>query len=145
MVHSGSGLTLRSWGEDASAGSGELTMSIFTKDNTEVSWQVDGGEQRTAQAAGMVVALEHWPAGLDTTEYFKDLPDGSCQEQHWGYVLKGRMTMIYSDGTKETLSEGQAYYVKPGHNALVDEDVDLVELTPANQHPDQEPGTNLLG
>jgi hypothetical protein len=120
-------------------------MSTFTKDNTEVAWEVEGGEQRTAQAGGMVIAHEHWPAGLDTTELFRELPDGACQEQHWGYVIAGSITMRYTDGTEETLSPGEAYYIKPGHNARVDEDVDLVEFTPANQSPDQRPGSNLLG
>jgi hypothetical protein len=122
-----------------------MTMSIFTRDNTEVTWEVDGGAQHSTSEAGMVIALEHWPKGLDTTDMFKELPDGACQEQHWGYVLDGAITMVYTDGTRETITAGQAYYVKPGHNAVVDADVDLVEFTPANQAPDQEPGTNLLG
>ena len=25
-------------------------------------------------------------AGLDTAEWFKDLPGGACQEPHWGYL-----------------------------------------------------------
>jgi hypothetical protein len=114
-------------------------MSTFTKDNTEVAWEVEGGQQRKAEDGGMVIAIEHWPAGLDTTEYFKELPDGACQEQHWGYILKGSLTMIYTDGTKEKLTAGQAYYLKPGHNSVVDEDVELVEFTPADQRPDQDP------
>jgi hypothetical protein len=120
-------------------------LSTFTRDNTKVTWEVEGGQQRSVTEAGMVIALEHWPAGLDTTDLFKELPDGACQEQHWGYILRGQITMIYTDGTRETLSGGQAYYIKPGHNAVVDEDVELVEFTPASQSPDQQPGTNLLG
>ncbi len=121
-------------------------MSTFTRDNTEIAWEIEGGgQQHKGEDGGMVIALERWNKGLDTTEMFAELPNGACQEQHWGYILKGSMTMIYTDGTKETLVSGQAYYVKPGHNGLVDEDVDLVEFTPANQSPDQQPGTNLLG
>ena len=120
-------------------------MSIFTKDNTKVTWEVDGGAQHATQDGGMVIALESWPSGMDTTEMFKDLPDGACQEQHWGYIVSGAITMSYTDGTEETLTAGQAYYIKPGHNGRIDEDVDLVEFTPAYQQPDQKPGTNLLG
>ena len=71
---------------------------------------------------------------------FADLPDGACQEPHWGYVLKGRFTMRYTDGSTETLSAGQAYYIRPGHNAHVDADVELVEFT----HADQTPGINTI-
>jgi hypothetical protein len=120
-------------------------MSTFTKDQLDVSWEVEGGEQRKTEEAGMVIAIEHWPAGLDTTEDFRELPEGACQEQHWGYVMKGRGTIRYTDGTTETINAGQAYYLRPGHNAVIDEDIDLVEFTPAAQSPDQAPGTNLLG
>jgi hypothetical protein len=111
-------------------------MSTFTRDNTEIAVEIDGlGRQHRAEADGMIVALEQWRAGLDTGEMFKDLPDGACQEPHWGYVLSGSVTMRYTDGTSETLTTGQAYYIKPGHNAHVDTDVELVEFTLADQRP----------
>jgi len=123
-------------------------MSTWTRDNTEVAWEVEeepGGQQHKAEDGGMVIALERWQRGLDTTEMFAELPEGACQEQHWGYVIKGRMTAKFTDGRTETISAGQAYYLAPGHNALIDEDIELVEFTPANQSPEQEPGSNLLG
>jgi hypothetical protein len=48
--------------------------------------------------------------------------------------------MRYKDGTSETLRAGDAYYIRPGHNAHVDEDVDLVEFTRA----DDTPGINTI-
>ena len=114
-------------------------MSTFTAANTEVAWEIEGGgQQRKAEDGGMVIALESWKAGLDTTELFAELPDGACQEQHWGYMIRGSMTIRYTDGRTETLSAGQAYYLAPGHNATVDEDCDLVEFTPADQSPDMQ-------
>jgi hypothetical protein len=116
-------------------------MPIFTRENTDVAVDLDGlGQQHRAEDGGMTIALERWNAGLDTTEMFADLPDGACQEPHWGYVLSGRVTMRYTDGVDETLSAGHAYYIRPGHNAHVDEDVELVEFTRA----DQTPGINTL-
>ena len=84
--------------------------------------------------------MERWHAGLDTAEMFADLPDGAWQEQHWGYVLDGSVTVRYTDGASETLSAGQAYYIRPGHNVRVDDDVEMVEFTRA----DQSPGINTL-
>jgi hypothetical protein len=98
------------------------------------------GTQARAVDGGMVIALESWKAGLDTGEMFAGLPDGACQEPHWGYVLSGSVTMRYTDGTSETLTTGQAYYIRPGHNAHVDTDVELVEFTRA----DETPGINTL-
>jgi hypothetical protein len=116
-------------------------MGTFTRDNTEIAVDLAAlGTQHRAEAGGMVVALERWGAGLDTGEMFADLPDGACQEPHWGYVLSGSVTMRYTDGTSETLTPGVAYYVRPGHNAHVDTDVELVEFTLA----DERPGINTI-
>ena len=111
-------------------------MGAFTRDNTELAVDLDGfGQQHRAEEGGMLIALERWHAGLDTAEMFADLPDGACQEPHWGYILTGRVTMRYTDGTSETLTAGQAYYIRPGHNAHVDDDVDLVEFSRADDTP----------
>jgi hypothetical protein len=111
-------------------------MGIFTYDNTELAVDLDGlGTQHRAEAGGMLVALERWTAGLDTAEMFADLPGGACQEPHWGYIVAGQVTMRYTDGTSEALSAGQAYYIRPGHNAHVDEDVEIVEFTQAEPAP----------
>jgi hypothetical protein len=116
-------------------------MGIFTRENTDVAVDLDTlGTQHRAVDGGMVIALERWSAGLDTGEMFADLPDGACQEPHWGYVLSGAVTMRYTNGRTETLRAGDAYYIAPGHNAHVDEDVELVEFT----HADDAPGINTL-
>lgn len=108
-------------------------MSTFTRENTDVAVDLEGlGTQHRGEDGGMTVAIEHWHAGLDTAEMFADLPDGACQEPHWGYILSGQVTMRYTDGRVEVLKAGDAYYIAPGHNAHVDEDVDIVEFTPAD-------------
>ena len=116
-------------------------MGTFTRENTEVAFEADGlGNQHRAEDGGMIIALEQWKAGLDTAEMFAELPGGACQEPHWGYMVKGSVTMRYTDGTSETLAAGQAYYIRPGHNAHVDEDAEIVEFTFA----DGAPGINTL-
>jgi hypothetical protein len=116
-------------------------MGTFTRDNTEIAVDVAGvGVQHRAEDGGMTIALERWEAGLDTAEMFAGLPDGACQEPHWGYVMSGSVTMRYTDGESETLTAGQAYYIRPGHNAHVDQTVDLVEFTRA----DGAPGINTV-
>lgn len=115
-------------------------MSSYSRDDVPVAFEEDGvGYQRKAEEGGMVIAFERWAAGLDTEEMFKELPDGACWEEHWGYVVNGSATMRYTDGTEQKISAGQAYYFKPGHNAHVDTDLELVEFTPADQAPDQKP------
>ena len=78
-------------------------MSTYTRENTEIAVEIDGvGQQHRAVAGGMVIALERWKAGLDTTEMFAGLPDGACQEPHFGFVLRGAATVRYSDGEVES-------------------------------------------
>ena len=116
-------------------------MSTFTRDNTELAVDVDGaGQQHRAEAGGMTLALERWTAGLDTAEWFADLPGGACQEPHWGYCLKGTVTMRYADGQTEDITAGQAYYIRPGHNAYIVADCEFVEFTLA----DSSPGINTV-
>ena len=116
-------------------------MGVFTRDNTKLAVDLGAdGFQHAAEDGGMVIALERWKAGLDTAEMFADLPGGACSEPHWGYIVSGQVTMRYSDGTTETLTAGDAYHIRPGHNAHVDEDVEIVEFTRA----DETPGINNL-
>ena len=39
------------------------------------------------------------------------------------------------DGESETLSAGEAYYLRPGHNVHIDADTEFVEFTPADGTP----------
>jgi hypothetical protein len=48
--------------------------------------------------------------------------------------------MRFTDGQTEVISAGQAYYVRPGHNAHIDADAEFVEFTLA----DQTPGINTV-
>ena len=48
--------------------------------------------------------------------------------------------MRYTDGQTEVISAGQAYYIRPGHNAHIDADTEFVEFTQA----DRTPGINTV-
>jgi hypothetical protein len=43
----------------------------------------------------------------------------SCQAEHLGYVLSGRIGVSHADGTKADLGPGDAYRIAPGHDAWV--------------------------
>jgi hypothetical protein len=118
-------------------------MSAHTREDVAVEFEEDGvGEARKTEDGGMVIAFERWAPGLDTTEMFRDLPDGACWEQHWGYCVQGSVVLHYADGRPdEKISAGQAYYMAPGHTPVVGDgdELVLVEFTPAHQRPDQKP------
>jgi hypothetical protein len=60
------------------------------------------------------------------------LPGGKCQCPHWGYVLKGRLTIRYGDH-EETVEAGEAFFMSPGHAPAAIAGTELVQFSPAEQ------------
>jgi hypothetical protein len=88
---------------------------------------------RDAEWGEMNVAFEGFPAGTDTTPLFKGLPDDRCQCPHWGYLFKGRMRVKYAD-REEVIKRGEAYYLSPGHNLVIEEDSESLEFSPKGEY-----------
>ena len=103
------------------------------RQNVPLAFEETGASSRQAEWGGMNVALEAFPAGLDTAPLFRGLPDNSCQCPHWGYVVKGRLRVRYKDH-EEVLSAGHAYYLAPGHTMVAEEDTELVEFSPKDEY-----------
>ncbi len=80
----------------------------------------------------MDVAWEGWQAGRDSTAAFKALPGGSCQVPHWGYLIKGRMRLKYTDHD-ELINAGEVFYMQPGHIPVTEEDGELVWFAPKGE------------
>ena len=73
------------------------------------------------------------PGGTDARPLFKGLPDDRCPAPHWGYVIRGRIRIIYAD-REEVLRAGDLYYLPSGHTAVVEEDFESVEFSPPSGH-----------
>ena len=43
----------------------------------------------------------------------------SCQVDHIGYVLEGRMALKMDDGTEQEFGPGDAFHMPPGHDAWI--------------------------
>ena len=98
-----------------------------------VAFDGDGVRSQQVEWGEMNVALERFPAGLDTAPLFKGLPDDRCQCPHWGYVLKGRIRIRYAD-REEVLSAGDVYYLAAGHLPLFEEDSEVIEFSPRGEY-----------
>ena len=59
-------------------------------------------------------------AGTDITDLLHGLENDSCQSPHWGYVVSGEITAIYTDGEEETSRSGDLFYWPPGHSVRAD-------------------------
>jgi len=57
----------------------------------------------------------------------------SCQAEHLGYAVSGRIHITHNDGTELDIGPGEAYLIAPGHDAWVigDEPFVGVEFTSA--------------
>ncbi|MFP5299372.1 MAG: cupin domain-containing protein [Actinomycetota bacterium] len=43
----------------------------------------------------------------------------SCQLDHLGYVISGRIHVVHDDGSEAEIGPGEAYRIAPGHDAWV--------------------------
>ena len=98
-----------------------------------VMFEGDGIESRQTRWGDMNVAIEMAPTGMDSRPLFEGLPGNSCQCPHWGYVISGRMRVVYADH-EEVVSAGEAYYLEPGHNVVCEEAGELVEFSPGDEY-----------
>ena len=70
---------------------------------------------------------------LDMSPLLRGLPGDRCTAEHWGYVIKGRMTFRYADHD-EVIHAGEAFYATPGHVPVTNEPgTEYVQFTPTDQ------------
>lgn len=82
---------------------------------------------------GMTVCYNVLPKGTDFRPLLNGLPNDSCHCPHWGYVISGKLLVKYDDGTEETLTDGDVYYLPNGHTAIVQENFKTIEFSPSKE------------
>ena len=85
-----------------------------------------------AEWADIHVGFETYNEEFDLAPLLKGLPDDRCQCPHYGYVLKGRMTVRYAD-REEVINAGDAYYMVPGHAPVMEAGTEIVEFSPKDE------------
>jgi hypothetical protein len=108
-------------------------MPKASKATASESMQVEGYEGHFENFdGGYTVGFETYTADADMAELFKGLPDDRCQCEHWGYVIKGKVSFKTADG-EETFETGDAYYVGPGHTPVLYAGTEIVEFSPTKE------------
>jgi hypothetical protein len=107
-------------------------VPVYSQDQIPVEFEADVATTRAIDAGGMTIAVERLSAGIETAPLFKGLPDDACQSPHWGYLISGRLRIVYADGSEESIAAGQAYYLPASHNVVVEEDTLVVEFSPTD-------------
>jgi len=105
-------------------------MPAFSRDQVPVEFEADVAQTRTVDQGGMTIAFERLSAGVETAPLFRGLPDDACQSPHWGYLIEGRLRVLSTDGTEESIVAGQAYYLPAGHNVVGEQDALVLEFSP---------------
>ena len=90
---------------------------------------------RYVELADYTVSFEEFHTDIDPAPLFHGLPDDRCQCPHWGVVSAGRLDVRYADRT-ETFTEGDVYYIAPGHLPHPHQGTQLVEFSPTSQLQD---------
>ncbi len=93
-------------------------------------------EGRSVDSGEFRIAFESMPAHFPPDESpFKGLPGDRCQCDHWGYLFEGSFRVTYTDGSPDELVHaGEAYHLRPGHFFQTLEPVQLIELSPVEEH-----------
>jgi hypothetical protein len=98
----------------------------------EVRPFADKGRAELVTVGGRRVLRGIYEPGWRWSEHLKPIAKtDSCQVQHVGYIISGRMSIQMDDGTEAEIGPGDAFAVGPGHDAWVvgDETVVLLDFT----------------
>ena len=95
----------------------------------EATMDTEDVTMRGATYGDMSVGIVTIKTEMDMTPLLKGLPNDRCQTPHWGYLLKGRIHMTYSD-REETYEAGDTYYMEPGHTLVIEAGTEFVEFSP---------------
>jgi hypothetical protein len=95
-------------------------------DELPVELEMPGVRRAAVEWGGLRVSLERLSASAT---------QGSsavvrCPCPHWGFLRAGRLRVCYPDH-EELVLAGDLYYAAPGHVFVVEEECDVLELSPA--------------
>jgi len=68
----------------------------------------------------------------DMAPLLRGLPGDLCPCEHWGYIVRGRVTFTFADHV-EVFDAGDAFRVLPGHSPSTVAGTEWVLFTPADQ------------
>jgi mannose-6-phosphate isomerase-like protein (cupin superfamily) len=87
---------------------------------------------RNEDLGGYTVNFVSIRTGHDLGPMLAGLPGGHCPCPHWGYVVKGQLTVRYGD-REEVIGAGEAFYMPPGHVPAATTGSEIVQFSPTGQ------------
>ena len=104
-------------------------MGKVSKTSASEHVEGPGFEGYYGETEGYTIGFERYSDHSDMAPLFVGLPDDRCQSPHWGYVVKGKLVYHTPQGDVE-VTDGEAYYVGPGHTPEIFPDTEVVEFSP---------------
>jgi hypothetical protein len=89
-------------------------------------------EDRHDELDGFSVNFVDIRESHDLAPILAALPSGNCPCPHWGYVVKGTITVRYGDH-EEVIEGGEAFYMPPGHAPEAEAGTEFVMFSPAKE------------
>jgi uncharacterized cupin superfamily protein len=108
-------------------------MPAFSRDTAPNIEAMGPAEDRGGELAGYTADFVSIRQGHSLAAVLKGLPGDSCQCPHWGYIMAGRLTVSYTDGTQEVYQAGDAFFMPPGHVPAADTGTELLQFSPTDQ------------
>ena len=87
-------------------------------------------EDRSDDVEGYTINFVSIRETHDLAPMLKSLPGGKCSCPHWGYLLKGQMTVRYAEH-EEVIEPGDAFYMPPGHAPEAQAGSEFILFSPA--------------
>jgi quercetin dioxygenase-like cupin family protein len=108
-----------------------LTAKRFENPDEVREFQDGKGAVRLVNIGPGAVGRGTFEPGWRWSEHVKPLAGtDSCQVEHIGYVLAGRMKVVMDDGSELEVGPGDAFHMPPGHDAWIvgDERCELLDF-----------------
>jgi hypothetical protein len=101
------------------------------REDVPTAVQTPGMTIRSAEYGPMTIEAGDVKEEMDVAPLFVGLRDNRCQCEHWGYVIKGKITFRFAD-RNEVYGAGEVYYAEPGHTPIMHAGLEYVEFSPTD-------------
>jgi mannose-6-phosphate isomerase-like protein (cupin superfamily) len=80
----------------------------------------DRGKMEVVKLPTATIGRATFEPGWKWSECVKPIArTDSCQVEHTGYILSGRMHVVMNDGSEMEVGPNDAFYIPPGHDAWI--------------------------
>ena len=101
----------------------QATSGSMQKNNVgtpEETRSFDRGKMEVVTLPTATIGRATFEPGWKWSECVKPLAQTeSCQAEHTGYCLSGRMHVVMTDGSEMDIGPNDAFYIPPGHDAWI--------------------------